>query len=272
MTEPQWKRLIAHVMAVPERIYEHKDAGGWDNDTEFGREFGANSVPWCVIFNWCMYHDLDLDEAVPKTFNVGRFTDWAHTRKLWSQYPSIGAWVNIGDGDHTEIVTGFDAAYVHTKGGNSIKSGAEDHGQGNGVWSHRRKRADARVSGYLAPRFPDGICPPTADPKDPRGGKAVASYRAHTEVARPGAPAFPGRQFFVLGAVNDHALKLQTWLQRGHWGPPYRVGPSRTMSQRDLQKVRALQEHYPELAPADGNVGPLTWRYAYETGYGLRAR
>lgn len=44
------------------------------------------------------------------------------------------------------------------------------------------------------------------------------------------------------------------------------------MSQRDLQKVRALQEHYPELAPADGNVGPLTWRYAYEIGYGLRAR
>jgi hypothetical protein len=191
MTEPQWKRLIAHVMAVPERIYEHKDAGGWDNDTEFGREFGASNVSWCVIFNWCMYHDLDLDEAVPKTFNVGKFTDWAHTKKLWSQYPSIGAWVNIGDGDHTEIVTGFDASYVHTKGGNSIKSGAEDHGQGNGVWSHRRRRADTRVSGYLAPRFPDGICPPTADP---------------------------------------------------------------------------------ELAPADGKVGPMTWRYAYEAGYGLRAR
>jgi len=28
MAEPQRKRLIAHVMAVPERIYERKDAGG----------------------------------------------------------------------------------------------------------------------------------------------------------------------------------------------------------------------------------------------------
>ncbi len=53
--------------------------------------------------------------------------------------------------------------------------GAADNGQGNGVWSHARR--DPYVTGYFAPRFPDGICPPTADPSDPRGGKAIGSYR-----------------------------------------------------------------------------------------------
>jgi hypothetical protein len=272
MTEPQWKRLIDHVLAVPERVYEHEGPGGWDNDTEFGREFGADRVPWCVIFNWCMYHDLGLDDAVPKTYNVAVFSGWARDHGCWSPYPSVGAWLNVGGGDHTEIVTGFDAGHVWTKGGNSLKDGAEDHGQGNGVWSHRKQRTDPRVTGYLAPRFPDRICPPTADPDDPRGGPAAAAFRAHTGAPRRAAPPFPGRQYFVLGAASDHALQLQTWLQRGDWGPRYRVGPSRTMAAIDLQKVRALQQHYPELAPADGRTGALTWRYAYETAVGLRAR
>lgn len=274
MAQPQWKRLIDHVMAVPERVYEHwNGADGWDNDTEFGKEYGENRVSWCVIFEWDMYHDLGLDKAVPKTDNVTAFSKWARDKGAWSQYPSVGAWVNLDSGAHTEIVTGFDAEHVFTKGGNSVKAGAADHGQGNGVWSHRELRRAHRVTGYFAPHFPDGICPPTADPHDPRGGKAVASYRAHDAPAAPGAPAFPGRKFFVLGAVNDHVLLLQTWLQRGNWGPPYKVGPSRTMTTLDLAKVKALQQHYLDaLGPADGLTGPLTWRYAYEVGYGIRAR
>lgn len=87
------------------------------------------------------------------------------------------------------------------------------------------------------------------------------------------APPFPGRQFFVLGAVNDHALKLQQWLDKGGWGPKYKVGPSRTMTQLDLDKVAALQRHYlKDLGPADGLTGPLTWRYAFEVAAGLRKK
>lgn len=87
------------------------------------------------------------------------------------------------------------------------------------------------------------------------------------------APAFPGRRFFVLGAENDHALRLQRWLHAGGWGPRYRVGPSRRMNRIDLQKVAALQRHFlAELGPADGLTGPKTWRYAYEVAHGLRDR
>ncbi|MFJ3540389.1 hypothetical protein ACIPQA_33720 [Streptomyces sp. NPDC090109] len=89
----------------------------------------------------------------------------------------------------------------------------------------------------------------------------------------PAAPPFPGRHFFVLGAKNVHALKLQKWLHAGKWGPAYTVGPSDVMTQKDIQKVAALQAHYlRELGPADGLCGPLTWKYAYEVATGVRRR
>ncbi|MFJ4515186.1 N-acetylmuramoyl-L-alanine amidase [Streptomyces sp. NPDC088816] len=91
--------------------------------------------------------------------------------------------------------------------------------------------------------------------------------------AAPKMPSFPGRQFFVKGAVSDHALQLQKWLDKGGWGPAYKVGPSRTMTQLDLDKVTALQRHYlSALGPADGLTGPKTWQYAFETANGLRKK
>ncbi|MGW7100417.1 peptidoglycan-binding protein [Streptomyces sp. NPDC054838] len=87
------------------------------------------------------------------------------------------------------------------------------------------------------------------------------------------APPFPGRQFFVRGASNAYAKQLQTWLHQGDWGPRYKVGPSETMTQIDLDKVKALQQHYlSALGPADGLVGPRTWQYAWEVANGKRAK
>ncbi|REE62114.1 hypothetical protein BX257_4727 [Streptomyces sp. 3212.3] len=267
-----WQRLVDHVMAVPERVYETwSSTVGWDNHTQFGKQYGWDGVAWCAIFDWDMYEDCGLTAIVPKTASVAGMTDWAKKRGQWSEYPSVGAWVNFGNGSHTEIVVGFDADNVYTKGGNSVKAGATDNGQGNGVWSHSHARRSSYVTGYFAPRFPDGVCPPTADPKDPRGGKAVKSWRWSSTA--PKCPPFPGRDKFKLGATNDSALQLQTWLQRGSWGPAYKVGPSRTMTALDLQKVKALQQHYlKDLGPADGLTGPLTWQYAYEVANGLRKK
>jgi hypothetical protein len=376
-----WKRLLDHLMAVPEQVYEHwNSATGWDNITQFGAEYGEDGVSWCVIFDWDMYHDVQMDAVVPKTDNVNSFTSWAKARGQWSEYPSVGSWVNFSNGAHTELVIGFDADYVYTKGGNSLETGAVDAGQGNGVWSHSNLRRSSKVVGYFAPHYPDSICPPTADPHDPRGGTAVDSYTwpgpdapvdptppPSPQVARyqvtinglvygygahgdhvtavgealiakgfgthyqvgpgpdwgdadtlnysdfqqslgytgtlphedadgvPGpttlkqllgylpsapapapalkAPAFPGREYFVLGAHNDYALQLQQWLAKGAWGPAYQVGPSRTMTQLDLDKVAALQQHYlADLGPADGLTGPKTWLFAWQVANGLRKK
>jgi hypothetical protein len=165
-------------MAVPERIYESwNSTDGWDNHTQFGKQFGEDGYSWCVMFDWDMYADVGLAAVVPRLDNVSAFTEWAQKRGQWSDYPSIGAWVNFSNGAHTELVVGFDDTNVYTKGGNSVQAGSSDNGQGNGVWRHTTARRATKVVGYFAPRFPDGICPPTADPSDPRGGKAVTSWR-----------------------------------------------------------------------------------------------
>jgi len=178
MSAAQWRTLVDHVMSIPERVYETWVSGtGWNNVTEFGAEYGWNGVPWCAIFDWDMYHDVGLDAIVPKTASVAELASWAREHGRWSEYPSAGALTVFGGSAHTEIVIGFDATTVYTKGGNSVKAGATDDGQGNGVWSHAHERRAPYVTGYLAPRYPDGICPPTADPDDARGGRATASWR-----------------------------------------------------------------------------------------------
>jgi hypothetical protein len=282
-TLPDWRRLVDHVQSIPEKIYEHWNSrDGWDNDTIFGKEYGWNLVAWCMEFDWCMYHDVNLDAIVPKTASVAAMTNYAKKNGAWSEYPSVGALVNFSNSGHTEIVVGFDADAVYTKGGNSIQAGSTDNGQGNGVWSHSTPRRAAKVVGYFAPKFPDGVCPPTADPNDPRGGTAVTSWRwtppapaqpSNPAPSNPKCPPFPGRQYFVLGAKNDYAKQLQGWLAKGGWGPRYLLGPSTTMTAKDLAKVRALQQHYiKDLGPADGLCGPRTWQYAFEVAHGLRKK
>ncbi|MFE6000276.1 N-acetylmuramoyl-L-alanine amidase [Streptomyces sp. NPDC056454] len=87
------------------------------------------------------------------------------------------------------------------------------------------------------------------------------------------APPFPGRQYFVLGAKNRYAKQLQTWLHQGNWGPKYLLGPSEKMTKKDLEKVKALQQHFlAALGPADGLTGPKTWQYAWEVANGKRKK
>lgn len=247
----QWKVLVDHLMTVPEKIYETwTSAIGWNNDTVFGKEYGENDVSWCVIFDWDMFHDVGLDGCVPKTDNVSSFSNWARNHDSWSEYPSIGAWVNFGNGAHTEIVVGFDADTVYTKGGNSIRTGASDNGQGNGVWSHEHARRDSYVTGYFAPRFPDGVCPPTADPHDPRGGPQTTSWRWKTPVTPPKPP------------VPKPPVPKPTPTPTPHTAyPAYPVGiaPNRNVpSARTLQRLLKLTDWLDSSVGYSDNYGPLT--------------
>lgn len=259
MSTPQWRQLTDHLMAVREQVYEGWNSrDGWDNYTRWGEEFGENGVPWCVIFDWCMYHDTGLDAIVPKVDNVSAFASWARARGQWSAYPSVGAWVDFGDGAHTEIVTGFDADTVYTKGGNSIQAGSVDRGQGNGVWSHANPRRSSYVTGYFAPRFPDGQCPPTADPADPRGGPAVTAWR-WTPPDSAFEP-FPGGEFFtagrrspVIAAMHDRLVDVGCDRYRSSadadvWGPG------------DVRSYQAWQRALGYTgSDADGTPGPTSW-------------
>jgi peptidoglycan hydrolase-like protein with peptidoglycan-binding domain len=242
-TSPAWRRLVDHVMAVPEKIYEHWSSSvGWDNHTVFGQEFGWDGVPWCAEFAWDMFHDLGFDAIVPKTASVAEMASWARQHGQWSEYPSIGAWVDFGNGSHTELVVGFDSQFVYTKGGNSIQAGASDGGQGNGVWSHQHARTDSYVTGYLAPKFPDNVCPPTADPNDYRGGKPVDSWR-WSPPAPPTVKPSVSLAHVVFAAQHDPAAA------QGHTS--YRADV--LIVERALQAEKLLAAQY-----VDGSFGTLT--------------
>ncbi|MET8978577.1 N-acetylmuramoyl-L-alanine amidase [Streptomyces sp. NPDC004539] len=143
----------------------------------------------------------------------------------------------------------------------AIRDGIEllrEHGAGTEIKGHRDGYATDCPGGPLYAWVQRGA---------PRPGGTVQPP------STPAAPPFPGRSHFVLGAHNDFALQLQKWLAKGGWGPAYKVGPSRTMTQLDLDKVKALQRHYlSALGPADGLTGPKTWQYAYEVANGLRKK
>jgi hypothetical protein len=256
---PQWRTLLDHVESIPEKIYETwTSTDGWDNHTQFGVEYGEDGVSWCVIFDWDMYHDVGLDACVPKTDNVDSFTSWAKARGQWSLYPSVGAWVNFNNGAHTEIVVGFDATTVRTKGGNSIQSGAVDNGQGNGVWSHSHARTDAAVVGYFAPKFPDGVCPPTADPHDPRGGTAVTSYSWPGPASSPSKPTTPSKPTPSKPAATPtvdlskliQAAKTDPKAKQGH--KTYEAGVK--LVEAALRAEGLLDKKY----AGDGSFGTLT--------------
>jgi hypothetical protein len=251
---PNWRTLLDHVESIPEKIYETWTASdGWDNHTPFGVEYGEDAVSWCVIFDWDMFHDCGYDAIVPKTDNVDSFTSWAKARGQWSQYPSVGSWVNFNDGAHTEICVGFDATYVYTKGGNSIESGAVDNGQGNGVWSHKHARTDAAVVGYFAPRFLDGVCPPTADPHDPRGGTAVTSYSWPGPAGpwQPSKPApKPSKTPIVSLSKLIKAAKTDPKAKQGH--QTYAAGVK--IVEAALRAEGLLAKKY----AGDGSFGSLT--------------
>lgn len=218
----KWEDWLNHVMSIKEGTYEGRSGGGYDNRTVFGKQFGEDGVAWCVIFDWCMSSDVGQASMVPKTDNVDSFTSWAKARGQWSQYPSIGAWVNFNNGEHTELVVGFDATYVYTKGGNTNNNGSA---QGDGVYSHQNQRTAAKITGYFAPKFTDGVCPPTADPNDPRGGKAVSSYRyGNPAPSQPSQPSTPSQPSQPSGGDNRPWVYLGQIAQAIAFGKTHATG------------------------------------------------
>lgn len=255
MATPQWRQLVDHVMSVQEKVYETwTTSEGWNNDNPYGREFGENRVPWCVIFDYCMYLETGLKSLVPRVDNVVVFSNWAKQHGMWSEYPSIGAWVNFDNG-HTELVTGFDQDKVYTKGGNSVQAGASDNGQGNGVWSHWEYRRAARVIGYFAPKFSDGVCPPTADPHDYRGGKAVDSWR-WTAPAIPSTPT-PPQPRPPVGPVSSPVIKPPSKPKAPAF--PAGIAPNKsTPSAKTLQQLLKDTGWLDKSVPLADNYGPKT--------------
>ena len=262
--------------------HEGYSNGHWNNDQKFSKEVPglewSNRQAWCDTFVVWGAHKAGDKTIVPVyagcALSLATYRQW----KRFSYYPAVGAQVFFGanGSKHTGLVTKYDATYIWTVEGNTNDSGSAE---GDGVYEKKYRRDNSYVFGYGYPKYAHAM--DSADPDWKEPGKEAEVIAPSTPAkpttpsapAKPTLPAFPGRQYFKLGAKNKHAKQLQTWLHKGNWGPAYAVGPSETMTQKDLDKVKALQKHYlSALGPADGGVGPKTWQYAFEVANGLRKK
>lgn len=77
----------------------------------------------------------------------------------------------------------------------------------------------------------------------------------------PKVPAYPGKENFRTGAVNDHVTQLGRALVKKGFGRFYAYGPGPKWSDADRRAVRAFQKAQGWVGfDADGYPGPETWR------------
>ncbi|MGW2497284.1 peptidoglycan-binding protein [Streptomyces pseudogriseolus] len=75
------------------------------------------------------------------------------------------------------------------------------------------------------------------------------------------APAFPGRDKFRPGAVNDYVTRLGRQLVKKGYGRHYASGPGPRWTEADRRNVEAFQRAQGWTGrDADGYPGPETWR------------
>lgn len=137
--------------------HEGYAAGHWNNVEKFANLIPgfawAQGQPWCAVYAQFLLWFVGVDvpagarsascaASVLAYKKAGRFTE----------YPIIGGQVFFGHngGEHTGIVTSYDATYVYTNEGNTNSSGGAE---GDGVYAKKRVRRDAYVYGYGVPYY-----------------------------------------------------------------------------------------------------------------------
>lgn len=181
---------------------EGRSGGHWNNREKYAAQVPSlawvsdQGQPWCAVFNCWLDMQAGLKPGVdfPLTASCDQAGAWFKREGRWSEYPAVGAWVMFGrpsDLSHTGRVVGYDETYVYTVEGNTNDSGARE---GDGVYTKRHLRRDARVIGYGLPKFKDGI--KSADPRfaaqpKPKTPKVAAGAAAATLAVGGAVAAHP---------------------------------------------------------------------------------
>ncbi|WP_199812814.1 peptidoglycan-binding protein [Streptomyces sp. NRRL S-1813] len=99
----------------------------------------------------------------------------------------------------------------------------------------------------------------------PRPAGTGGSTSTPSKPSKPAAvPAFPGRQYFRVGANNRYVTQLGKQLEKRGFGRHYTSGPGPRWTESDRQNVRDFQLSKKELkGDADGYPGPLTWKLLF---------
>ena len=142
------------VLGYAKKWADDKYKEGPNNDTVFGKWFGLNNQPWCMMFvMWCL-SAAKVKELVFRTASCEALESWAVKNKktvspILTQAGDILLFDfhNEGKSVHTGFATGPVDPKTHlipTVEGNTAQDGAGSQANGDGVYYKKRKVTDVR--------------------------------------------------------------------------------------------------------------------------------
>ncbi|GII83303.1 hypothetical protein Ssi03_12930 [Sphaerisporangium siamense] len=202
---------------------------------------GGYGYPWCAAATsiWCKAAGLKAGTDYPHTPSTLAQYDWAKTNKRWYSTPKVGDLVLYSSNGtragiyHVELVEKVSTSSITTIGGNTSGSAGDGiEGNGDGCYRKTITRGNARIIGYVRPRYADA----SEAPEKPWDGK---SYPGH--LVRRGDRGAEVKA--VQNMLNAFDWKLDVDAD---------FGPSTEHA------VQVFQSNH-KLMP-DGVVGPDTWK------------
>ncbi len=147
----------------------YKEGSG--NKTKYGKSYGLNGQPWCVIFQWWVFNTAGLSSIF---YGGGKVASCSAMRNYAKQH---GQWVTSGykpgdlvilnfpktgcETDHIALVESVNGSVLTTIEGNTSAAGSGSQSNGDGVY--RKQRDIALVNGAYRPLY-DGVVKPVQKP------------------------------------------------------------------------------------------------------------
>ena len=221
------------------------------NCTPYGKAYGWNGVPWCVIFLWWCFREAwasDLFCGGEKVAAVEQVIHYAKSHGQWVTAPYKPGDVLCydfeldGSEDHVGIVESVNVASVVAIEGNTSAYGSQD----NGGAVLRKTRPLYQIMGALRPEYYDengGDDKPVV-PDNPDDDNETEEFDVATlKMISKGSG---GRQVRSM-----QMLLIGYGFSCGSYGADGVCGVMTDAAIRSFQRSAGLEE--------DGICGPLTW-------------
>ena len=133
---------------------------GKNNDNKYGKDYGWNNVPYCVIFMWWAFKEAGASEYFcggTKQASCTKVKEWAQAHNCWvtKDYKPGDLLLFNFNGKNTPKHIGFlvevKNGVYYTIEGNTSPSNSGSQENGDGVWNKQRKLSS--IVGAYRPNY-----------------------------------------------------------------------------------------------------------------------
>lgn len=154
---------IEKILSVAAKEIGYKEGRG--NKTKYGKAYGLDGVPWCVIFQWWVFQTAGLSSLFyggKKIASCSALKKYAQSKKQWItsgyksgdlvilNFPKTGC-----ETDHIALVESVNGSVLTTIEGNTSAAGSGSQSNGDGVY--RKQRDIALVNGAYRPLYDGAV-------------------------------------------------------------------------------------------------------------------